>query len=407
MSEEFKLPPEATPEQVAQAHKDFRTKADLEQMLKEVRELTAGKDILGPDGKPVQDAEERRRMIEAKAKEYRAAKVKELGMRMHELSTNSSDFASCLGLLREAHCLTYLAFSEMSTFEGVDDELIGFCNEFLAQAVRQDPNDQLNDLIRRIKRNVMTFLYRKKVHYEKLMKKRKAAFDAAAELHPNHAPVVQLGCLHDMGCDIPLLPFGATKTVFSYPPKGAIGFEPGEAFMGVLSRLRHAGYLPIVLVDEDTDPLELDSATPVLPEKWWTGACASKQSLDDVLNPVLEKHEKVQVLMVPSIDKMIGPEKEKTPKNFQQALLRIVSWCLNNQVVGLIFSEGSPEARPWLGPSITLRTKEEASNVVAGNFVRDEGKPAVDSAGPDRSGQAAEGSGQDKGGSGEQDGKEG
>jgi hypothetical protein len=218
--------------------------------------------------------------------------------------------------------------------------------------------------------------------------------------------VILLGCLHDMGCNIPFLPLGSVQTVFTYPAAGTIGFEPGEAFMGVLRRLRHVGYLPIVLADENTALDELDSATPVLPEKWWTGACATQKSLDEVLNPVLDKHEKVQVLMIPSIDKMIGVEKEKTPKAFQQALLRIVRWCLGNQVLGLIFSEGSPEARPWLGPSITLRTKE-ASNVVAGNFVRDTGEPKVESADPGGGGQAADGPGQDQGGSGEQDGQEG
>lgn len=399
MSEEFKLPPEPTPEQIAEAHKNFRTKAELEQMYDEIRQLTAGNNILGPDGKPVQDVEERRKLMEAKMLEYRKAKAKELGVRMSQLAANNSDFASCMALLREANCLTYFAFSELSVIEGVDDELIGFCNEFLAQAVRRDPNDQLEDLIRRVKRNVITFLYKKKFQYDKLMKKRKSAILATAALHPKHEPVILLGCLHSLGCNIPFLPLGSVQTVYSS------GFQPGEAFMEVFRRLRDCKYLPIVLVDETCDILKLGSNVPMLPEVWWTGACATQQSLDDVLNPVLDKHEKAQILMVPSIDKMIGKEKEKTPKSYQQALLRIVRWCLGNQVLGLVFSEGSAEARPWLGPSITLR--KETSNVVAGNFVRDEGKSEVDPAGADRGGQAAEGSGQDQGGSGEQAGQEG
>jgi hypothetical protein len=401
--EEFKLPPEATPEQVAQAHKDFRTKADLEQMLKEVRELTAGKDILGPDGKPVQDVEERRRMMEAKMMEYRKAKIMELGKRMHALSTSNPDFASCLALLREASCLTYFAFSEMSVIEGVDDELIGFSDEFLKKAVRNDPNDQIDNLIRRVKHNVIPFLNRKRFMYEKLMKKRKDAIIATAELHPKHEPVVVTECLHDLGCNVPAMPLGSVQIIFSS------GFQPGEAFTEVFKRLRACKYLPILLSDSLYDILKLDDAVPVLPEVWWTGACSTEKSLGEVLNPVLDKHPKAQILLIPSIDKLVGAEKrgrmEAEPKHLQQALLRIVRWCLANQVLGLVFSTGSAESRNFFGPSITL--SKEASNGMVGDSVRNPGEPAVEPVAPDRGGQAADGPGQDQGGPGEPDGQAG
>lgn len=403
MSEEFKLPPEATPEQVVEAHKNFRTKSDLEQMLKEVRDLTAGKNILGPDGKPVQDVEERRAAMEAKMNEYRKAKIMELGKRMHELSASNPDFASCLAILREANCLTYFAFSEMSVIEGVDDELIGFSDEFLKRAVRNDPNDQLDDLIRRVKHNVIPFLHRKRFLYEKLMKKRAAAIHATANLHPKHEPVVVTECLHDLGCDIPFMPLGSAQVIFS------LGFQPGEAFGVVQRRLRAAGYLPIVLTDDEEVIVEVGSATPWIPEKWWVGACATEKSLNEVLDPVLEQHLKAQILMIPSIDKMVGAEKrgmeDVAPKHLQQALLRIVRWCLANQVLGLVFSSGSAESRNFFGPSITLR--KESKDVVVSNSVRDEGSTPVEPAAPDRGGQAAEGSVEDQGGSGEQADQEG
>ena len=403
MSEEFKLPPEATPEQVAQAHKDFRTKADLDQMLKEVKELTAGKDILGPDGKPAQDVEERRAMMEAKMLEYRKAKIKELATRMHTLSTGNPDFAACLSLLREANCLTYFAFSEMSVIEGVDDELIGFCDEFLKQAVRRDPNDQIEDLIRRVKHNVVPFLHKKKFMYEKLMKKRKDAILATAQLHPKHEPVVVTECLHDLGCNAPFMPLGSVQIIFSP------GFQPGEAFREVQQRLRAKKYLPILLADEFSNIEDFDGApAPVLPEKWWSGACASEKSLNEVLDPVLDKHPKAQILLIPSIDKMVGAEKrvkDMEPRHLQQALLRIVRWCLANQVLGLVFSDGSAESRNFFGPSITLN--KEARNGVVSDSVRNEGKPEVEPADPDRGGQAADGPGQGQGGPGEQDGQAG
>lgn len=389
MPDENFVPPDLTrpptPEEAADAYKQLKTQADLEAMLGEVEKLKGGKEVLGPDGQAIRSPEERQAAMQARLTDYRKQKIRELSNRMESLAKANPEFASCVSLLREANCLINLAFSEMSTLEGVDDELIGFSNEFMQHVTRSDPNDQLDDLIRRLKRNVIVFLQKKKFRYEKLMNKRKEAILGLAKLHPERAPVVVMTCLSDLGMNIPVMPMGMVYPVFS---EGFNTLEE-EAVHTVDGRLRDKGYHTILLSTFDVDK--------AISPKWWYGACDGERTLGEVLDPILTNRPKSQILIVSSLDLMLSDEKRQdpSPKNRQQALLRIVRWCLDNQVLGLVFSEGTAESRPWLGRSITL--KKGAKPDVDGAELRDAGKPEVVQPDSDRAGPAVEGSGKDQG----------
>jgi len=388
MDESF-VPPDLiqppTPEEAADAYKQLKTQADLEAMLGEVEKLKGGKDILGADGQALKSPEERQAAMQAQLASYRKQKVRELTSRLESLSNANPEFASCISLLREANCLINLAFSEMATMEGVDDELIGFSEEFMRHATRSDPNDQLEDLIRRLKRNVMVFLQKKKFRYEKLMNKRKAAIMGLAKLHPERAPVVLLECLHDLGVNIPVAPLGMVYPIFS---EGFNTLEE-EAAIEVDSRLRYKGYHTVMLST-------FAKGKAIFPG-WWYGACDGEHTLGKVLDPILNSRPNSQILIVSSLDLMLSDEKRQdtSPKARQQALLRIVRWCLDNQVLGLVFSEGTAESRPWLGRSITL--KRGAKPDVDGTKLRDAGEPQVIQPEPDRAGPTPEGPGEGKG----------
>lgn len=390
------IPPDAgrekpTPEETAKAYRDLKTQSDLTQMLEEVKKLTGGKEVVGPDGKPVKDPEERRAAMQVKFDEQRKQKIQELGARVHHLSENDPDFASCLSLLREGHCLIALALSEMSVLEGVDDEVIGFSNEFFKNAIAQDMGDDVDNLMKRLEKNVMTFLANKSFQLRRLMERRKQANDMLVAVHPNNEPTVLLDCLHDLGMNTTFSPMGMVHVVF------AEGFESEhEAPYVTHQRLKKAGYHTIYLTSKEI------KGGPCIPEKWWIGACEREKTINSVLNPILKKRPQTQILIVSSLDKMLGEKKreEISPKHRQQALLRIVRWCMDNQVLGFIFSEETAEKRPYLGRAVTLR---KGGRDVDGSGVRDEGGPEVGGASADRGGQPAEGSGEDSGGPGEEE----
>lgn len=400
MPDENFVPPDLTrpptPEEAADAYKQLKTQADLEAMLGEVEKLKGGKDILGPDGQAVKSPEERQAAMQARLADYRKQKIRELSSRMESLAKANPEFASCVSLLREANCLINLAFSEMSTIEGVDDELIGFSNEFMQHVTRSDPNDQLDDLIRRLKRNVIVFLQKKKFRYEKLMNKRKEAIVGLAKLHPDRAPLVVLDCLSDLGMNIPVMPMGMVYPIFSegFGDDTSAYDDNKHVASEVYERLRRKGYNSIFL---NLKAAKFHTQEECIPLKWWEGACDSEKSLAAALDPILSNRPKTQILIVASLDLTLGEEKRKeaSPKNRQQALLRIVRWCLDNQVLGLVFSEGTAESRPWLGRSITL--KKGAKPDVDGTELRDAGKPEVVQPDSDRAGPASEGSGKDQG----------
>jgi hypothetical protein len=148
------------------------------------------------------------------------------------------------------------------------------------------------------------------------------------------------------------------------------GFDATEPASSVTyARLRKKGY-HLILLGSCAD-------NAAITERWWEGACDSERSLVEMLDPILVNRPKTQILIVSSLDRMLGEEKRKdlSPKSRQQAMLRIVRWCLDNQVLGLVFSEGTAESRSWLGRSITL--KKGAKPDVDGTELRNEGKPKV------------------------------
>lgn len=355
-------------------------------MLGEVEKLKGGKEVLGPDGKAIKSPAEQQAMMKAKIDEYRKQKIAELSARMKNLSESNADYAGCLSLLREANCLINLAFSEMASIEGVDDELLGFSDEFFRHVTRSDSSDQLEDLITRIEKNVLKFLHHKRWEYKNLMVKRRPALLALTKLNPEKVPVVLTKPLFDLGVNVPFMNMGRVHLFFPG------GFESTEdAALCVYNRLTKVGYNCIMLASAT----EGDS---FIPEKWWAEFCNEQKTVKEVLDPLLKNEREAQILIVSSLDKTLGEEKRKdvSPKTRQQALLRIARWCLSNQMLGLVFSEGSAESRPWLGTGITL--VKGACHVDSGG-VQDVGKPEVVGDGADRTGQKAEGSGEDQGGS--------
>ncbi len=382
-----------TPEETAQAYRDFQTEAQLEGMLAEVERLTGGKEILGPDGQQIKDPEEKKKAMQQMLDQERQSKIRQLMDRMQALSYYDEKkkqpkpmFAACMEMLREAHCLIMLAMTEMSVLEGVDDELIGFTNEVWQHAVRSDTEDDLSSLEQRLG-VVMTTISNLVWEQKRLIARRRPAADQLMKLHPENKQVIDTTCLMDLGmpkCDMPM---GMTHLLFQE------GFDRlDEAVSAALGRLDKAGYECIFLA-------AAAKGDGCIPAKWWLGACDQEKTLVGVLDPVLKKRPTAQILIVESLDLLLGDEKraEGSPKDLQQALLRIARWCLKNRVLGLVFSEGTAESRKYMGRSITLR--KGGANVGSGN-VSDGGGSGLDEPVSDRSGQTLERSGEDQGESG-------
>lgn len=345
------------PQEAADALKDLHTRADLEKMLQAIEELKGGKEVLDPSGKPIEKSSEKLQQMQNKVNEFRRRKSHELAGRLMELSESNEKVASCYSLLREAHCLIFLALSELSAVEGMDDELLAYVEGFFRESVRQDTSDELADLIKRIKRQVLPFLNKLKIGMETRLKKRKEAIKRLAQLSNGH-PHIKLECLKDIGVMAEAMPMGMGR-VMLYGD-----YEPTQALSEVCSRLAKKGYA-LLCLDEaggSLSDLALSSRhVATLPEKWWNGCASTAQRVEETLSPALENHHLTNIVVCSSLLKMLPPEAQGSPEPIhrQRAMMNLSRWAMDNFVGLIVLDSGELKDGVWGVPAYVLKKEKE------------------------------------------------
>lgn len=335
-------PDELTPREIV-------TKAEGEAML---RQIAAGKPpegLVGPDGKPLvpEDVKAAQERLQAAR-----ARVGRMAAFLKKMTVEEPGFEDCMTAIVEAYRMLFWSISELSTYEGMDNELLNHVST-QGRAVAQQ-GISLAGVIKAVKHTVLPYLQERNRFYAAEHARRQKKL-ARINTRLSQGGIALPGrSLAGLLQDKPMVP---PMSVVLRGPYAAVR----EALKLVSStHMKANGGSPVYLSSQAGESTG-SFAGVVMPPAWWKNAASEPSVLESTLKSVVESEtimllvEELEMLLIMSATVPDTPRHRKA-----RALALLYSWAFQHQVslvVGDVTDEDTPHPEiygdlPHIGVSL-------------------------------------------------------